>query len=248
MPRFDLTRRQFINSSMLSLGMFGITGLSNFVLADEPLEFEEVAKFMRTGQSKIPYITLTDDGPVYPTAEIPWLSDFTAVGGMGKRPPGQLVYLFGQILDAKGRPLPDATVEIWQADTQGRYKHPKWPDQKGLDPNFGYFGKVKTAKDGSYLFKTIIPSLYRILGIARAPHIHLKMRHPEHGVLTTQLYFEGKEDHEIREKDPVWQDISKYTRERLILPKQSPKKFSQLNVAFEDDAVCCKADLAFLLG
>jgi protocatechuate 3,4-dioxygenase beta subunit len=74
------------------------------------------------------------------------------------------------------------------------------------------------------------------------------MRHPEHGVLTTQLYFKGKEDHEIREKDPVWQDITKTTRDRLILPKQSPKKFDELNVAFEADAVCCKADLAFLLG
>jgi hypothetical protein len=95
MPKFDLTRRQFVNSSMATLGMFGINGLSNFVLADEPEEFEEVAKFLRTGQSKIPYITMTDDGPVYPTAEIPWLSDFTAVGGKGKRPPGQLVFCSG---------------------------------------------------------------------------------------------------------------------------------------------------------
>jgi protocatechuate 3,4-dioxygenase beta subunit len=247
MNKFDLTRRQFVNGSLASLGMYGITGLSNFVLADEPKEFEEVTKFLRTGKSNIPYITLTEEGPVYPAAEIPWLSDFTSVGGKGKLPAGQLVYLFGQILNSKGRPLGDATVEVWQADSHGRYKHPRWPGQDGLDPNFGYFGKVQTGQDGTYLFKTVIPSLYRILGIIRAPHIHLKMRHPDHGYLTTQVYFEGKHDDELREKDPVWQGHAPQSRDRLILPKQSPTKFADLNIAFEENAVCCKSDFAFLL-
>lgn len=218
------------------------------MLADEPNEFENFVKFMTTGESKIPYIVMTDDGPVYPAIDIPWLSDFTTVSGSGKRPEGQLVYLFGQILDAKGRPLPQAIVEIWQADNSGLYKHPKWPGQKGLDPNFGYFGKVKTGEDGTYMFKTIIPSKYDILGITRAPHIHLKMRHRDHGVLTTQVYFEGKVDDELREKDLAWQNHPKSVRDRLILPKQSPKKFSDLNMAFEEDAVCCNIDFAFLLG
>lgn len=247
MAKLDLTRRQFVNASFASLGLYGITVGSNFASAEDAHEFDEVAKFLATGKSDIPYVTLTEEGPVYPTLEIPWLSDLTASGGQGKRPAGQLVYLFGQILDAKGAPLPGATVEIWQSDQQGRYKHPRWPGQAGLDPNFGYFGKVKTGQDGTYLFKTIIPSLYRIFGIARAPHIHLKMRHPDYGLLTTQLYFEGAEDDRIREKDPVWQSIPKVTRDHLILPKQSPKKFADLNIAFEQDAVCCNHDLAFLL-
>jgi len=42
MVKFDLTRRQFVNGSLASLGLYGITGLSNFVLADEPREFDEV--------------------------------------------------------------------------------------------------------------------------------------------------------------------------------------------------------------
>lgn len=248
MAKFDLTRRQFVNGSLVSVGLYGITGLSNFVLADEPNEFENFVKFMTTGKSDIPYIVMIDDGPVYPPVEIPWLSDFTAVDDKGKRPPGQLVYLFGQILDAKGRPLPQATVEIWQADNDGHYKHPKWPGQDNIDPDFGYFGKVKTGEDGTYMFKTIIPSEYNILGVTRAPHIHLKMRHPDHGVLTTQVYFEGKKDDELREKDIVWQSHPKMVRDRLILPKQSPTKFSDLNIVFEEDAVCCKSDFAFLLG
>jgi hypothetical protein len=94
--KFDLTRRQFINGSLASLGLYGITGLSNFVLADEPNDFDEVTRFLQTGKSRVPYVTLTEDGPAYPPAEIPWLSDFTAVGGKGNLPEGQLVYLFGQ--------------------------------------------------------------------------------------------------------------------------------------------------------
>ncbi len=248
MLKFDLTRRQFVNGSLASLGLYGITGLPNFVLADEPRDFDEVTKFLRTGRSNIPYITLTEEGPAYPVAEIPWLSDFTSVGGKGKVPAGQLAYLFGQILDAKGRPLPEATVEIWQTDTHGHYKHPHWRGQKDLDPNFGYFGKVKTGADGTYLFKTIIPRLYEIFGITRAPHIHVTMRHPDHGHLTTQVYFEGQQDDQLREKDPVWQSHPTVTRDRLILPKQSPKKYADLNIKFEEDAVCCKSDFAFLLG
>jgi len=67
-------------------------------------------------------------------------------------------------------------------------------------------------------------------------------------VLTTSLYFEGKEDDQIREKDVVWQSAPRPTRDHLIMARQSPKKFADLNIAFEENAVCCKSDLAFLMG
>ena len=189
------------------------------------------------------------EGPFYPTKlPLDTDNDLLIINNALTPAVGQVTHFSGRILDAKGRPLPEATVEVWQADSQGRYKHPKWPGQDSLDPNFGYFGKVKTAQDGTYLFKTILPSRYQIVGITRAPHIHLRMRHPEHGCLTTQVYFEGKQDDELREKDPVWQGHSRVTRDRLILAKQSPRKFADLNIAFEESAVCCKNDLAFLLG
>ncbi len=62
------------------------------------------------------------------------------------------------------------------------------------------------------------------------------------------MYFEGEQDDQLREKDPVWQGIPRVTRDHLILTKQSPTKFADLNIALEQDAVCCKCDLAFLLG
>ena len=249
MKKFDLSRRQLVNASLASLGLYGITGMSNFVLADEPkpAELDEVTKFLTGGKTNLPYVTITDDGPMYPPTEIPWLSDFTTISGLDKRPAGERMYLFGRILDSRGRPLENAEVEIWQTDAHGRYKHPRASRHSELDPHFAYFGKVRTAQDGTYLFKTIVPQSYAAFGIHRAPHVHLKMRHADQGVLTTEVYFEGDEDARLREKDLIWQGRPRQMRDRMILARRSPKQFTDLNLAFEPDAVCCQNDLAFLL-
>jgi protocatechuate 3,4-dioxygenase beta subunit len=244
MSRIDLSRRQFINVTAASAGLYGMTGTTHLVLGEEPPELDGLDKMLRKG-SKLPYIGITEDGPLYPPVEIPWLKDFTSINGPANKPTGQVLYLFGRILDVDGRPLPNATVEIWQSDTNGRYKHPRAGEQTKLDANFGYFGRVKTAADGTYLFKTIRPRWYDMFGTRRAAHIHLKMRHVEHGVLTTEMYFEGKEEDEIRSKDRVFQ--SRFTPDKLIVPVESPKQHASLDIKFEDAAICCKYDLAFLL-
>jgi len=240
--RIDLSRRQFINVTAASCGLYAMTGMSNVVLGEDDSKDSSI---LGKRDPSIPYIGMTDDGPFYPPGEIPWLKDLTAVGGIGKKPSGEMVYLFGRILDAKGRPVESAVVEIWQADNNGRYKHPRAPTQGLLDPNFGYFGRVKTAKDGTYLFKTVVPRWYNLLDIKRANHIHLKMRHKNHGVLTTQMYFTGKKQDAIRKDDPVFKGHR--NGDRLIVPRESPRKYSDLKVKFDEDAVCCKYDLAFIL-
>lgn len=241
MTKLNLSRRQFINVTAASSGLYAMTGLPNLVLGETPQDVG-LRNAPRRDKAGVPYIGMTDEGPFYPPVEIPWLKDFTAVGS-GK-PDGEIMYLFGRILDSSGRPIEAATVEIWHADNGGRYRHPRAPEQDSLDPNFGYFGKVKTARDGTYLFKTIVPRWYNLLDIRRANHVHLKMRHKEHGVLTTQMYFEGKDQDAIREQDRVFKAHPE--RERLIVPKENPEKYAELDMQFEEDAVCCKYDLAFL--
>ena len=243
MSKIALSRRQFINVTAASTGLFATAGMSGLVLGEQPQDVG-LKDILRKGDSKIPYIGMTDDGPFYPPVEIPWLKDLTAVGGPGKKPDGDIMYMFGRILDSKGNPLQGVTVEIWQADNSGLYKHPRAGDQENLDPNFGYFGKVKTAKDGTYMFKSIVPRWYSLLGIKRANHVHLKMRHKQHGVLTTQMYFSGKDQNDIRERDPVFK--SHVNGDRLIVPKDNPEKYSDLSIEFEEEAVCCNFDLAFL--
>ena len=242
MSKLDLCRRQFVNISAAAGGLYAMSGPGNVILGEE-LNEASVRRILREGESAIPYIGITEDGPLYPPVEIPWLKDLTSVGGPGTRPAGETLYLFGQIFDVRGRPIEGATVEIWQADNNGLYKHPRIAGP--LDPNFGYFGKVKTAKDGSYLFKTIAPRWYEMFGVQRANHIHMKMRHNDHGVLTTEVYFEGNEQEAIRRHDAIFQ--SRRNGERLIVPQEHPSKFSDLGVQFEDDAKVSRYDLAFIM-
>jgi len=244
MSKIDLSRRQFVNVAAAASGLYAMTGMSNLILGENSKD-DGLDKLLHGGKKGVPYIGITEDGPLYPPVEIPWLKDLTAVGGEGENPVGETMYMFGRILDAKGRPIPSAIVEIWQADNNGNYNHPRGGHQNELDPNFGYFGKVRTAEDGTYLFKTILPKWYSMFGMKRASHVHLKMRHKEHGVLTTEMYFSGTEEDEIREHDRVFQ--SRFTPDRLIVTKETPEKYSGLDIEFETDAICCNYDLAFLL-
>jgi protocatechuate 3,4-dioxygenase beta subunit len=66
----------------------------------------------------------------------------------------------------------------------------------------------------------------------------------DHGVLTTQMYFEGKDQDDIRAQDHVFE--AHPNRDRLIVPKEKPEKYAELDLQFEKDAVCCKYDLASL--
>ena len=243
MNKIDLSRRQFINVSTAAAGLFALPGATNLVLG-ESARSAGLGMVPQMKKGGIPYVGMTDEGPFYPPGEISWLKDLTVAEGAGKTPEGTIMYLFGLILDSKGRPIEGATVEIWHADNNGRYKHPRAPEQGNLDSSFSYFGKVKTGNDGSYFFKSIVPRWYGLLGIKRANHVHIKIRHIDHGVLTTQMYFEGKDQDEIRSQDKIFQ--GHHNGDRLIVPKESPVKYSELPVKFEQDAVCCRYDLAFL--
>lgn len=100
---------------------------------------------------------------------------------------GEITDLTGQVLDPNGAPVPDALVEIWQCDANGRYAHSG--DRGGLprDPGFQGYGKTLAGADGGYRFRTIKPVPYP----GRAPHIHVAVTAPGARTLVTQLYVEG---------------------------------------------------------
>src|SRR5664279_1079022 len=64
---------------------------------------------------------------------------------------GEAIEIFGQVLDGDGQPVPDALVEIWQANAQGQYYAP------GTGQTFIGFGRAATGNDGGYRFRTILP-------------------------------------------------------------------------------------------
>jgi len=99
---------------------------------------------------------------------------------------GQITHLTGKVLDARGNPLKNAVVEIWQCDANGVYLHTadsgKKQDQQ--DKNFQGFGRFVTGSTGEYYFRTIRPVPYP----GRTPHIHFKIKTGHKSLLNTQMY------------------------------------------------------------
>ena len=74
--------------------------------------------------------------------------------------PGEAIRIEGFVLDGEGAPVPDAMIEIWQADGLGRY-----PDGTG---GFTGLGRAGTDKTGAYWFRTVKPGQ---VADRSAPHV-----------------------------------------------------------------------------
>ncbi len=127
------------------------------------------------------------EGPYYPRA-IPADADADLVRVIGQPGParGQPLLLTGLVRAADGSAMPGARVEIWQADDQGIYLHPREDRLAQRDAGFQGYGRAVADGAGRYAFRTIRPGLYP----GRTRHIHLRA-HPAQGgaALTTQIYF-----------------------------------------------------------
>jgi protocatechuate 3,4-dioxygenase, alpha subunit len=109
---------------------------------------------------------------------------------------GEKIVIKGKVLDGDGAPVPDAMIEIWQANGEGRYDHPEDTQEKRLDPNFHGFGRAGTGSSGEYQFHTIKPgAVAGEGGTLQAPHINVCVfaRGLLHH-LTTRIYFPDESD------------------------------------------------------
>ena len=113
---------------------------------------------------------------------------------------GEVTHLTGRILDAKGDPLRNAVVEIWQCDNSGAYLHSRDTNHAKQDKNFQGFGRFTTGSTGEYYFRTIKPVPYP----GRTPHIHFKIRRAGKELLTTQCYIKG---HPGNERDGIYRSL-----------------------------------------
>jgi len=101
---------------------------------------------------------------------------------------GEVTHLSGRVLDAKGDPIRDAVVEIWQVDGKGVYLHTGSDGKAGRDSNFQGFGRFLTSSTGEYYFRTIKPVAYP----GRTPHIHFAVKMKGREKWTTQCYVKGE--------------------------------------------------------
>lgn len=139
-------------------------------------------------------------GPFYPVEKpLDVDADLTVVKGRGGRAQGQVVHVMGRVLTARGEPVADARIEVWQANHFGRYSHPSDDNAAPLDPGFEGYADLRSDSQGRYRFKTIKPAGYPAGQGMRAPHIHFDVS-ARVNRLVTQMYFPGEP---LNEKDFV---------------------------------------------
>jgi catechol 1,2-dioxygenase len=159
----------------------------------------------------------TIEGPLY-VAGAPVAQGFARLDD-GSDQAGHTLDMHGTVFAADGKPLPNATVEVWHANTKGFYSH---FDPTGEQQPFNMRRTIVTDAQGRYKFQSIVPvgygcppdgptqALLNQLGRHgnRPAHIHFFVTAEGHRKLTTQINIDG---------DPlVFDDFAYATREGLV--------------------------------
>ena len=140
----------------------------------------------------------------------PGRAELATNGALGRR-----IIIEGTVFDGSGALVPDALVEIWQANAAGRYAHPEDEQEKPIDPNFSGYGRAPTDDAGHFEIETIMPG--RVPGpddSLQAPHLLLGIL--ARGILTrlvTRMYFE---DEPSTKEDPILALVPAQRRETLL--------------------------------
>ena len=164
------------------------------------------------------------EGPFYPTKlPLDTDNDLLIVNDSITPAVGEVTHLTGRILDAKGNPVKNAVVEIWQCDAHGVYLHTADSGQKQdkQDKNFQGFGRFVTGSTGEYYFRTIKPVPYT----GRTPHIHVKVKKGGRELLTTQIFVNG---HPQNRHDMVLRAVRDPIDRELVLVDFKPVKGSRI--------------------
>jgi protocatechuate 3,4-dioxygenase alpha subunit len=107
-------------------------------------------------------------GPFF-TIGLDWLRKVDLVGAGVS---GERITIAGRVIDGDGKPVPDVLLEIWQANSHGKYAHPEDNQNKPLEPGFQGYGRIGVDQNGRFMFTTIKPGAVPGLnGKMQAPHI-----------------------------------------------------------------------------
>jgi protocatechuate 3,4-dioxygenase, alpha subunit len=121
----------------------------------------------------------------------------------GPKAKGERLRILFRLLDGNKQPVPDAMIEIWQANAEGKYKHPDDTQNKSEDAEFFGFGRLETDQAGACVFETIKPGCVPANDEAAVQAPHLNVSVFGRGILNrlaTRLYFAGEPANEF---DPI---------------------------------------------
>ena len=122
--------------------------------------------------------------------------DFSRAVPGGPRAMGQLISVEGRIVDEDDAPVAGAVIEIWQANSSGKYIHEQDRHEAPLDPNFAGQGRLIADPEGQFQFRTIKPGAYPVIESDwwwRPPHIHFSIFGSSWmDRFVTQIFFPGE--------------------------------------------------------
>ena len=177
-------------------------------------------------------------GPVYGHEEVGERDHDLTRQGEGE-PLGERVILHGRVLDGDDRPVRNTLVELWQANSAGRYQHVVDRHPAPLDPNFTGAGRTMTDGEGRYRFITVKPGAYpwrNHPNAWRAAHIHLSLFGQAFAQrLVTQMYFPGDP---LFFQDPIFHSVrDQRARQRMISSFDLDETVEEWALAYRFDIV-----------
>jgi protocatechuate 3,4-dioxygenase alpha subunit len=130
------------------------------------------------------------------------------------------IWIRGAVVDGAGEVVPDALVETWQADPDGRFAHPA--DDGGDATTFRGFGRCPTDGDGCYAIRTRKPGRVPAPdGRLQAPHVDVSVF--ARGLLNrlvTRIYFDDEAG--ANGEDPVLGSIEDPQARRTLVAQATP--------------------------
>ncbi len=151
-------------------------------------------------------------------------------------PPGKAVYAKGEILHLMGRvydkdcvPVEGAVIELWQRDSAGKYRWVDVGDLVSPDAVFAGTGRAVSNNIGEYKFITVFPGVKG----KEAPHLNIRVTHPDFPTLTTKIYFAGDRRND---DDKTLRRIKSPRKELLmatVIPSSSPAGQYHLQAFFD---------------
>jgi protocatechuate 3,4-dioxygenase, beta subunit len=197
----SLNRRGFIGSLVMGAALFTVPGRFAEELVRTPRQTE---------------------GPFYPDKlPLDTDNDLLIINDSITPAVGEVTWLSGRILNARGEPVRNALVEIWQVDNNGAYLHSRSGNREKYDTNFQGFGRFTTGSTGEYSFRTIKPVRYP----GRTPHIHFAVKIKGSETFTTQCYIQGEPGNE---RDGILRGIRDPQARASVIVPFTPVKGSRI--------------------
>ena len=200
-PTFS-SRRRFLRQASLGAAFFSVPGL-----------------FAEALTRQTPWV---EEGPFYPPRlPLDTDNDLIVVNDSLTPAVGQIAHISGRLLDTRGDPIRNATIELWEADSMGVYLGDR-PNRSRFDAHFQGFGRFLTGSTGDYYFRTIKPVAY---SGRPAPHIHFKIKRKGQEPFTTQLFVNGDPGNP---RDHLWRRLGAEETRAMVTVDFAPIKGSQV--------------------